>query len=229
MIEEPGSFSGSSSSPRPDRGPEPSHRTSFAIFMSDAASVVIAPCENTSASCAARAAKRFGAARNGSPVSSAIFAAALSPNPGGELRPVPTAVPPMASSCSPCSVCSIRAASASSCATYPENSCPSVSGTASWRWVRPIFTIPANSSALRCNASRSSRTAGSRRSTTARAAATCMAVGNVSLELCDMFTSSFGWTGDFDPISPPASSMARFEMTSFAFMFDWVPEPVCHT
>ena len=56
-----------------------------------------------------------------------------------------------------------------------------------------------------------------------------MAVGNVSLELCDMFTSSLGWTGFFDPISPPASSMARFEMTSFAFMFDWVPDPVCHT
>ncbi len=56
-----------------------------------------------------------------------------------------------------------------------------------------------------------------------------MAVGNVSLEDWDMFTSSLGWMGFFEPSSPPASSMARFEMTSFAFMFDWVPEPVCHT
>ena len=98
MIEEPGSFSGSSSSPRPLRGPEPSHRTSLAIFMSEAASVVIAPCENTIASWAASAAKKFGAAVNGSPVSSPILAAVLSPNPSGEFSPVPTAVPPTASS-----------------------------------------------------------------------------------------------------------------------------------
>jgi hypothetical protein len=51
----------------------------------------------------------------------------------------------------------------------------------------------------------------------------------VSFEDCDRFTSSFGWIGVFDPSSPPARSIARLEMTSFAFMFDWVPEPVCHT
>ena len=33
MIDEPGSFSGRISSPRPARGPEPSQRMSFAIFM----------------------------------------------------------------------------------------------------------------------------------------------------------------------------------------------------
>jgi hypothetical protein len=31
------------------------------------------------------------------------------------------------------------------------------------------------------------------------------------------------------PISPPRISIARFEMTSFAFMLVWVPEPVCQT
>jgi hypothetical protein len=31
------------------------------------------------------------------------------------------------------------------------------------------------------------------------------------------------------PIVPPASSIARFEMTSFAFMFVCVPLPVCQT
>ena len=57
----------------------------------------------------------------------------------------------------------------------------------------------------------------------------CIAVGKVSFEDCDMFTWSFGWTGVLDPSSPPAISIARFEMTSFAFMLLWVPEPVCHT
>ena len=43
----------------------------------------------------------------------------------------------------------------------------------------------------------------------------------------DMFTSSLGWIGFFDPISPPAISIARFEITSFTFMLVWVPLPVC--
>ncbi len=30
-------------------------------------------------------------------------------------------------------------------------------------------------------------------------------------------------------MTPPSISMARFEMTSFAFMLVWVPEPVCQT
>ncbi len=60
-------------------------------------------------------------------------------------------------------------------------------------------------------------------------AAMCMAVGKVSLDDCDMLTSSLGWTGSFDPITPPASSMARLEITSLAFMLVWVPLPVCHT
>ena len=44
-----------------------------------------------------------------------------------------------------------------------------------------------------------------------------------------MLTWSLGWTGFLEPISPPSISMARFEITSLAFMFDWVPEPVCQT
>ena len=57
----------------------------------------------------------------------------------------------------------------------------------------------------------------------------CIAVGKVSLDDWPRLTSSFGWTGFFEPSSPPASSMARLEMTSLAFMFDWVPEPVWKT
>ena len=52
-----------------------------------------------------------------------------------------------------------------------------------------------------------------------------MAVGKVSFDDWDMLTSSLGWTGSFEPSTPPASSMARLEMTSLAFMFDWVPLP----
>ncbi len=56
-----------------------------------------------------------------------------------------------------------------------------------------------------------------------------MAVGNVSLDDWDMLTSSLGWTGTLEPITPPAISMARLEITSLAFMLVWVPLPVCHT
>ena len=47
MIEEPGSFSGRRSSPKPERGPEPSKRMSLAILNSDTATVLSAPCANT--------------------------------------------------------------------------------------------------------------------------------------------------------------------------------------
>jgi hypothetical protein len=57
----------------------------------------------------------------------------------------------------------------------------------------------------------------------------CIAVGKVSFDDWLMLTWSFGWTGFFEPITPPSISMARFEITSLAFMFDCVPEPVCHT
>ena len=46
----------------------------------------------------------------------------------------------------------------------------------------------------------------------------CIAVGKVSFDDCDMFTWSLGWIGCLVPITPPASSIARFEMTSLAFM-----------
>ena len=98
MIEEPGSFSGRVSSPSPQRGPEPIQRTSLAIFISEQASVLSAPLAITSASCAASAANLLGADLNGSPVSFAIRAATRSANSGCVLRPVPTAVPPIASS-----------------------------------------------------------------------------------------------------------------------------------
>ena len=56
-----------------------------------------------------------------------------------------------------------------------------------------------------------------------------IAVGNVSFDDWDMFTSSFGWIGSFEPQAPPASSIARFAITSLTFMFVCVPLPVWKT
>ncbi len=104
-----------------------------------------------------------------------------------------------------------------------------MSGTASCRWVRPIFTMSAKSSTRFASASRSARTDGTSRFVTSSTAAMFMAVGNVSFDDCDMFTWSFGWIGLLLPRFPPASSIARFEMTSLTFMFVCVPDPVCQT
>ena len=60
MMDEPGSFSGIDSSPRPQRGPEASQRISFEIFMNDAASVSNAPCAKTISSWADSAANLLG-------------------------------------------------------------------------------------------------------------------------------------------------------------------------
>jgi hypothetical protein len=50
MMLLPGSFSGKLSSPRPQRGPDPRYRISFAIFISEHASTLRAPCASTRAS-----------------------------------------------------------------------------------------------------------------------------------------------------------------------------------
>lgn len=52
-------------------------------------------------------------------------------------------------------------------------------------------------------------------------------VGKLSLLDWLIFTWSFGWT-DLSPICPPNIYIALFAITSFAFIFDWVPDPVCH-
>src|SRR5215470_558031 len=83
--------------------------------------------------------------------------------------------------------------------------------------------------ALRSIESRSRLSAGIVFSVAMVWAAMCMAVGNVSLLDWPMFTWSLGWTGSCEPSVPPTSWMHRLETTSFTFMFDWVPDPVCHT
>ena len=131
MILDPGSLAGRASSPIPHRGPDPNHLISLAIFISDAASVFSAPDAATIASCAASCANLLSALMNCNPVFSAIFTATFSAKSGCVFSPVPTAVPPRASSSRSVSAASIRRRSASSIETYPPNSWPSVIGTAS--------------------------------------------------------------------------------------------------
>lgn len=50
IMDDPGSFSGNSNSPRPHRGPDPRYRISLAIFMNDTAMVLSAPEASTIAS-----------------------------------------------------------------------------------------------------------------------------------------------------------------------------------
>jgi hypothetical protein len=78
MIDEPGSFSGMLSSPMPLRGPLASQRTSLAIFIRLAASVLSAPCACTSASAAAITSNLLCAVTSGNPVRRASSAATCS-------------------------------------------------------------------------------------------------------------------------------------------------------
>ncbi len=94
MIDEPGSLAGSTISPIPQRGPEPSRRMSLPIFIRLAASTLSAPEASTIASWALRASNLSSAVSNGRPVSSAILAATARSKPSGAFNPVPTAVPP---------------------------------------------------------------------------------------------------------------------------------------
>ncbi len=96
MMEEPGSFSGRDSSPRPQRGPEARNLRSLAIFMSEHAMTLSAPDTSTMASWAARASNLLGAVTKGRPVREDTLEATFSAKPTRVLRPVPTAVPPAA-------------------------------------------------------------------------------------------------------------------------------------
>ncbi len=91
---------------------------------------------------------------------------------------------------------------------------------ASIRWVRPDLTTVANSRDLAASARARYSSAGSSAVVTWWATATWIAVGNTSLDDCDALTSSLGWTGR------PRRADASRAMTSLAFMFELVPDPV---
>mmetsp|Transcript_22140 Transcript_22140/g.47589 ORF Transcript_22140/g.47589 Transcript_22140/m.47589 type:complete len:209 (-) Transcript_22140:546-1172(-) len=186
MMELPGSFGGRLSSPRPHRGPDPRSRTSLAILFSPAASVLNAPDTSIKESWAASASNKFGAEVNGRPVWFAIFCAMAAAYPSVVFRPVPTAVPPKARRCNEIIEASIRSIPYLTCWAYPENSCPSVSGVASWLCVLPILTILSNSLLLDSITSSNTLKPGTVRFNMVTTDAICIAVGKESFELCPM-------------------------------------------
>ena len=182
MMEEPGSLAGMRISPRPSRGPEANQRTSLAIFIISAARAFSAPWANTSSSRLVRAWNLFSAVRKRLPVRSDTSRATRRSKPAGAFRPVPTAVPPSASSRRGSRLSSMSCRSRSRLARQPEISWAKEMGTASCRWVRPDFTTPRFSSSSRRRVAMRPSTAGSTWSSRAVTAAMCMAVGKVSLE-----------------------------------------------
>ena len=116
MIDEPGSLDGRISSISPVRGPEPNHRMSLAILNRVTDADFNPAWARTMRSRVPWAANLLSAVLNRYPVSLAMTAATSSPNPAGELRPVPTAVPPMASRSRPAVACSTSTMASASAA-----------------------------------------------------------------------------------------------------------------
>ena len=104
------------------------------------------------------------------------------------------------------------------------SSCENLTGVASWRCVRPLFTISSFSASRRLSVAINVSIAGKSLSSIPITAAMCIAVGNVSLEDWLILMSSLGCSSFL-----PAISLPRFAITSFAFMLDCVPDPVCQT
>ena len=107
---------------------------------------------------------------------------------------------------------------------HPLISWEKVIGTASIRCVLPLLMIPRLSSSSFRRLFVMASSAGRSFPDTWSTAAICIAVGKVSFELWDIFTVSFGWRQIF-----PASSFPLFAITSFRFILDCVPLPVCQT
>ena len=195
-----------------------------------AASAFMAPCEKTMASLLVSAWNLLASVLKTSPVSALTRSATSTSKPAGAFSPVPTAVPPNARRRSMGRLAASCSREASSMPRQPEISWLNAMGTASCRWVRPLFTTPAFWRSRRSNVATSWSIAGMSSRVTASTAAMCMAVGKVSFEDCERLTESLGCTGP-SSATPSAAAIwfARFARTSFTFMFDCVPEPVCHT
>ena len=228
MMEEPGSFSGRMSSPRPQRGPEASQRMSLAIFMSEAASVLSAPLAKTSSSWAESAANLLGCERKGRLVSSAIFLAArigefgMGVEAGADGGAADGEIVEAVESHGDAAAIAVEQIDlAGKFLADGERRGVLQMGAADFYDVGEFFRFGVEGVAQLFDGGEKLLRAVS------VAAAMCMAAGNVSLEDCDMLTSSLGWMGFLLPISPPAISMARLEMTSLTFMLVCVPLPVC--
>ena len=90
-------------------------------------------------------------------------------------------------------------------------------------WVRPVLMMRSKARALAASATRRRSSAGSRARSIATAAEMCSTVGITSLLLWPRLTWSLGCT------LTPASALARWAITSLAFMLVLVPLPVWNT
>ena len=134
--------------------------------------------------------------------------------------PVPMAVPPIGRRRTRFKHPSIRACAEVSCADHAENSCAKVSGIASIKCVRPVFTTLPSALPRASTALRRCFNAGSKVCSVSSTAITRRLVGITSLLLWPRLTWSLGCTARFD------AALATCAITSLAFMLDDVPEPV---
>ena len=116
-----------------------------------------------------------------------MISAILAPKAVLALRPVPTAVPPMANSYNCGLIAAILSKLCFSAAMYPDNSCPKVKGVASCKCVRPTLITSQNATCLTRNSSIKCVIAISTW-LTAATATICIAVGKISFDDCPILT-----------------------------------------
>jgi hypothetical protein len=202
---------------------------SLAIFISATASVLSAPCAATRPSCAASAANLLAALTKGRPLSRASSAATRAPKPGWVLRPVPTAVPPMASGYSEgrarderFGVVELGDVAGELLAEGQRRRVLQM-GAADLDDVGEASALAASVACAagqrrqqHCvDAERRGDVHGGREDIVRRLPEIDVVVGCTQALRC--------------PRSPPSSSEARLASTSLMFMLLWVPEPVCQT
>ena len=232
MIELPGSFSGMVISPMPQRGPggQPAHVVGDLVErrgqrLERAVRVDERVVGGQRLELVGRGHERDGrSARRACRATRTAYS-------GWALSPVPTAVPPRASS--------HRWGSAASRWRDAVVELRDVAGELlAQRERRGVLQVGAadlddvarRPRAFAASASRSARTAGQhvraqRRPPRPRSSRW----GRRRCEDWPLLTSSLGWTSRSSPRSPPRISLARLASTSFMFMLVWVPLPVCQT
>ena len=124
---------------------------------------------------------------------------------------------------------SIRSNAVSNWAAQAETSCPRVRGTASWRWVRPIFMISFHSLLFWWNTSMSFFNSGINVSFKVTIVAIWIAAGKTSFVDWEQLTWSLVCIGLWLPYGLFKRFEAILQITSLTFILVWVPLPVCQT
>ena len=231
MIDEPGSFSGQRQlAEARTAGPEPSRRISLAILNSDTATVLIAPCAEDHGVVRGERlelVRRRGEGKAGDrrdPVGDALGKAERRVEPGadggaalGELHQHRQRLLDARDA-----VLDLRGVAGELLAEGERRRILRM-GAADLDDLRPGLRLVVEGVAelLQRRDERGGRSPRPRR---------CASPSDsMSFDDWLMLTWSLGWTGFFEPSSPPSISIARLAITSLAFMLDCVPEPVCQT